>query len=157
MTVRFDDLRPGQVRCFRMTDPVDVLVATDAAGAPAVLDAVEEAAAGGLWAAGFVTYEAAPGFDPALRVPAADGLPAAWFGLYRGRERAQPIQDITGRFEAGEWTASVSPAGYRDAVEKDVLSTEEFVAPEQCGEHLRVDPPLPVLLVGDELHGGLRR
>ena len=47
------------------------------------LRAVEEAVnQRGLQAAGFISYEAAPGFDPALAVR-PDGLfPLLWFGLY---------------------------------------------------------------------------
>ncbi len=37
----------------------------------------------GLYAAGFLAYEAAPAFDAALKVQPTDGFPLAWFGLYR--------------------------------------------------------------------------
>nr|WP_286206749.1 chorismate-binding protein [Thauera linaloolentis] len=46
-----------------------------------VLDAVEAAARAGAWALGYVRYEAAPAFDPALRTHAADG-PLAWFAIH---------------------------------------------------------------------------
>jgi para-aminobenzoate synthetase/4-amino-4-deoxychorismate lyase len=36
----------------------------------------------GLYAAGFVSYEAAPAFDRALRVREAAGFPLVWFGLF---------------------------------------------------------------------------
>ena len=36
----------------------------------------------GLHAAGFLSYEAAPAFDSALRVIPAPGFPLLWFGLY---------------------------------------------------------------------------
>ena len=51
-----------------------------------VLDAVQAASAQGLWCVGYVRYEAAPAFDAALAVHAADG-PLAWFAVY---EQALP-------------------------------------------------------------------
>ncbi len=67
---------------LEFADPVAVLAAQSAAEVRAVLRAVEEAAAGGRWAAGYVTYEAAPAFDPALRVREPLRGPLAWFALF---------------------------------------------------------------------------
>ena len=47
----------------------------------AVLDAVEAAARSGAWVLGYLRYEAAPAFDAALAVHAADG-PLAWFAVH---------------------------------------------------------------------------
>ena len=47
---------------------------------PAIRTAEREAA-NGRWAVGFVAYEAAPAFDPALRVRPGRG-PLAWFGVH---------------------------------------------------------------------------
>ena len=48
-----------------------------------MLREVEAAAGAGRWAVGFVAFEAAAGFDPALATRALPpGLPAAWFGLF---------------------------------------------------------------------------
>jgi para-aminobenzoate synthetase / 4-amino-4-deoxychorismate lyase len=53
---------------------------------PALLAAVEAARR---WAVGFVAYEAASAFDPALRThPLPAGVPAAWFALFDEPERA---------------------------------------------------------------------
>jgi para-aminobenzoate synthetase / 4-amino-4-deoxychorismate lyase len=46
-----------------------------------VLDAVQAAAAKGLWCVGYVRYEAAPAFDRALTVHTPDG-PLVWFAVY---------------------------------------------------------------------------
>jgi len=43
---------------------------------------VEAQARAGRWAAGFVAYEAAPAFDPALRVRPPGPGPLLWFGIY---------------------------------------------------------------------------
>ena len=69
---RFDDLT-GAEPSFRLVGPAGVLEARRPDEVPGVLAAAEAAAARGLWVAGFVAYEAAPGLDPALAVacPAA--------------------------------------------------------------------------------------
>ena len=43
---------------------------------------VAAAVEGGRWAAGFLSYEAAPAFDSALVAHAPDGFPLLWFALY---------------------------------------------------------------------------
>jgi para-aminobenzoate synthetase/4-amino-4-deoxychorismate lyase len=88
---RFDDLT-GIEPSFRLVGPVGVLEAARPDEVPGVLDAAEAAIARGLWAAGFVAYEAAPGLDPVLGVRRRDPgdpferLPLAWFALFEGRE-----------------------------------------------------------------------
>ena len=64
---RFDDLT-GASPSFRLVEPVGVLEATRPDEVRGVLEAAEGAAARGLWVAGYVAYEAAPGLDPALAV-----------------------------------------------------------------------------------------
>jgi para-aminobenzoate synthetase / 4-amino-4-deoxychorismate lyase len=95
---RFDDLTPGAERAFRFEDPVGVLEARLASEVPGVLQAAEAAASRGLWAAGFVAFEAAPGLDADLAVRSRvdddpfDGLPLAWFALFGQREEAEPLR-----------------------------------------------------------------
>ena len=63
-----------------------------------LLDEVEAAARRGWYAAGFVSYEAAPAFDPAFRVhapppehEAETNLPLAWFGFFSAASPAAPL------------------------------------------------------------------
>jgi para-aminobenzoate synthetase/4-amino-4-deoxychorismate lyase len=89
----------------------------------------------GLYAAGWISYEAAPAFDPALAVRPHDGFPLVWFGLYRRPEeislpparglsqfghRAQRGRDENGtvplRPDGDPWTPSVAQADYESAV-----------------------------------------
>ena len=88
---RFDDLT-GQDPSFRLVGPAGVLEARRPDEVTGVLAAAEQAAARGLWVAGYVAYEAAPGLDPALRVRApapttrSPTVPLAWFAMFEGRE-----------------------------------------------------------------------
>lgn len=63
-------------------DPVDTAVAWTPEQVLPAMAQVEEALADGLMVAGFVTYEAASGFDPALRTHARGTLPLLWFGAF---------------------------------------------------------------------------
>ena len=88
---RFDDLRPGGEGSFRYTEPAGVVEALRLDEVPSTIAAVEAACARGLFAAGFVAYEAAPAFDAHLRVrDPVPGLPLAWFGLFGAREDVEP-------------------------------------------------------------------
>ncbi len=67
------------------TQPLQVLKANTPAEVPDIIDRCEKAnQAQGLWVAGFVTYEAAAGFDSALKVrPTENVLPYAVFGIFQ--------------------------------------------------------------------------
>jgi para-aminobenzoate synthetase/4-amino-4-deoxychorismate lyase len=75
---------PGSERFLAFEDPEEVLVAREPAAVSALLARAEEAAARGRWAVGFVGYEAAPAFDPALAThPPAEGpAPLAAFSVF---------------------------------------------------------------------------
>ncbi len=60
------------------------------------LRSAEAAALAGRWVVGFVAYEAAPAFDPALRVRPGSG-PLAWFGVHDAPLPAPPTGPADGR------------------------------------------------------------
>jgi hypothetical protein len=66
-----------------LEDFVEVIETRQPAEVLDKLEAVERAVAGGLYAAGFVSYEAAPAMDAAFRTHPAGNLPLLWFGLFR--------------------------------------------------------------------------
>ena len=71
-----------------------------------------------LYAAGFISYEAAPAFDPALQVRSPDALlPLLWFGLY-AECRPSPVPPFRPEqpYTLGEWAPSVSRTAYRRAI-----------------------------------------
>ena len=78
---RFDDLRAGSAYCF--PNAHEVLVAHRPDQVIPVLQAVDRATEAGRWAYGFVSYEAAGGFDPRLVVhpPSLGSPPLAWFAV----------------------------------------------------------------------------
>jgi para-aminobenzoate synthetase/4-amino-4-deoxychorismate lyase len=120
---RFDDLT-ATADSFRLVGPVGVLEALRADEVAGAISAAEGAAARGLWVAGFVSYEAAVGLDPAMRVrerPPNDPferLPLAWFAMFEDRERTvlpEPRDDVA-HDDAGAWRPSVDRAAYDEAI-----------------------------------------
>jgi para-aminobenzoate synthetase / 4-amino-4-deoxychorismate lyase len=120
--IRFDSLDPLRgARSLRFSGLREVVRADRAEEVIGVLRAVEEAVAAGRHAAGFVAYEAAPAFDPALATRAPDPrLPLAWFAIYEHREDADPQaeDDAPGEVALGEWRMEVGEDEYRAKVER---------------------------------------
>lgn len=120
---RFDDLT-GASASFRLVGPAGVLEATRPDEVPGVIAAAEGAALRGLWVAGFLAYEAAPGLDASLTVRSRSAgddfarLPLAWFAMFERREETvlpEPQGDPDTPVE-GAWRPSVDRAAYDRAI-----------------------------------------
>jgi len=115
---------PGSERFLLFEHPVQGLVAMAPDEVPELLACAEEAAARGLWAVGFVGYEAAPAFDPALvaHPPAAGPTPLAAFSTFaapRELERlaVEGVAEATGRAPGmAEEEHAAAIAGIREAI-----------------------------------------
>ena len=119
---RFDDLT-GASSSFKLTDPVGVVEAMRPDEVLPALAAAQAATARGLWVAGFVAYEAAPGFDPALVIRSRSArdpfarLPLAWFAMFQRREDSSLPEPREVRIDPAEaWQPSVTRAAYDDAI-----------------------------------------
>lgn len=143
LEARFDDLT-GASPSFRLVEPVGVLEATRDGEVVPTLEAAEAAAGRGLWVAGFVAYEAAPGLDPRLAVRSRDpddpfaALPLAWFAMFERREETRlPLPRDEGIAEAppGTWV----PTSSRDEHEAAIRRIRELIA---AGETYQVNHTL---------------
>ena len=77
-------LRRADGHWLQLGEPLQVLSTDDPAAVPALLEALEaRVERDRLHAAGYIAYEAAGGFDAALRTAAPDGRPVCAFGLFR--------------------------------------------------------------------------
>ncbi len=126
LEARFDDLT-GASPSFRLVGPVGVLEATRAGEVVATIEAAEAAAGRGLWVAGFVAYEAAPGLDPVLVVRDRDpgdpfaALPLAWFAMFeRAEETTLPLPRDEGVAPApqGTWVPTTTGERYETSVDR---------------------------------------
>jgi para-aminobenzoate synthetase / 4-amino-4-deoxychorismate lyase len=123
--VRFDDLGGPAPRSFRFAEPVGVIEARRPEEVTDALAAAEGAAGRGLWVAGFVAYEAAPGLDPALQVRerSADdpfgALPLLWFAMFdQAHETSLPEPRASSSALAlgDAWRPSITRERYDDRI-----------------------------------------
>ncbi|MDP9241800.1 MAG: chorismate-binding protein, partial [Actinomycetota bacterium] len=143
--IRFDDLRTEPNSSFTMAGFRGEVVARGVDEVAPAIAEVESAARSGFWAAGFVSYEAAPGLDPSLRVrDAEDGpIPLVWFGLYEGcRDVELPVAaELTDGPRA--WEPSVSRERYDRSIE-EIRGHIEAGDTYQVNYTLRLSAPSPV-------------
>lgn len=101
--------------------PLRVITATRVQDVRAALDAVARETAAGRYAAGFVSYEAAPAFDHALKVRAGstreNALPLLWFAIVEPGEVSQtpPVAGLE-MYNVAPWQADTPPREYAKAI-----------------------------------------
>jgi para-aminobenzoate synthetase/4-amino-4-deoxychorismate lyase len=113
---RFDDLVAGNA--FELSGLVEVFTTRTAADSIPILRDVEAAAQRGKFVAGFVTYDAAPGFDPAfvVRSPDADALlPLIWFGVFN-EKRSVAVVESAPFSGTHAWSPQIDEAAHARAV-----------------------------------------
>ena len=71
----------------------------------------------GLYAAGFVSYDAAPAFDPALSAKRDADFPLLWFGLFQDKSEVErlPSGERTSALPSS-WEQSITAEEYRDSL-----------------------------------------
>ena len=120
----------GHPRRLVFGAPRELLVARTLAEVRPMLARVERAAAAGAWAAGYVSYEAAPAFDPAMRVREGTRLPLLCFGLHDAPAYDDVPQAmdgdarVAGAPAADAWT----PDTPRDAYERAIHEVRDAIA-----------------------------
>jgi len=104
---------------WRFSGHVATLEARQPAEVANILDRVEKAAGEGLFAVGYVAYEAAAGLNPDLPPRSGvEGLPFAWFALYRQRHPAGDDECPVEETAAPQLQPSLSLPEYDAAVEE---------------------------------------
>jgi len=111
---RFDFGTGGQAPLL-FRNPVRVVIARTVAEVPAAMAAVDQGLHDGLHAAGYVSYEAAPAFDPALATQPPAALPLVCFGLFASVEDAAPLQEA-GLPASTAWSPGLTAEGHARGV-----------------------------------------
>jgi len=114
----------GRPRRLAFARPRRVLAANTVAEVLPVLAEARRAAELGCYAAGYVAYEAAPAFDPALVVRADPAMPLAWFAVFDEPLGGDQLSRPRGDFSLSEWTPTVSRADYG----RNVAAAREAIA-----------------------------
>lgn len=98
----------------------EVLVAREAAEVASTLERAQRASDAGFCVAGFITYEAAPGFDQALQVHPSDSvLPLVWLGVFTSHSVERlALPEAEGKPFASDWLPSMNRNAYSAAVDR---------------------------------------
>lgn len=111
----FDPARQGWSVC--LTEPRAVRVASRYNQVLPALQAAEEAARNGCWAAVLLAYEAAPVFDSALKVHAPGQFPLALVAIF-DQASSQPTERRPGTYRASAWEPQIPRAEYESAIRR---------------------------------------
>ncbi|MCU0566464.1 MAG: aminodeoxychorismate synthase component I [Oculatellaceae cyanobacterium Prado106] len=97
--------------------PVSILVADTLQDVSSLLESVQHSVTHqGLYAVGFVSYEASPAFDLALKVKSGCQLPLAWFALYAQPETISlPVGEAIAPLV---WTPDISRETYQQSFQQ---------------------------------------
>ena len=105
----------GKVEPVTFKNPIKTIVANNIEEILPCFNLIQEAVNKGLYAAGYVSYESAPAFDPAFRVNPNPNMPLLWFGIY-----AEPIKESVvrkGSYKHSTWMPNVNRDQYDSSIE----------------------------------------
>ncbi len=108
----------GRARWLLFRRPTDILTTRDINNVDACLRGAEERTREGLYAAGFVAYEAAGALDPALRTHVLNDFPLIWLGIYSDYELIALPRCVKESTVLDSWQTSVTPEEYHRAFER---------------------------------------
>ncbi|WP_079477753.1 aminodeoxychorismate synthase component I [Halobacillus salinus] len=106
----------GKQSPHAFTNPLHILTSSTVKGVQQVFEDVDRYLEEGYYVAGYVSYEAAPAFDPALNVHDNPNWPLMWFGVFK-----EPIRlDEPGEapYQASEWQLKGDFASYQQGIEQ---------------------------------------
>lgn len=114
--------------CF--TNPVDTIIAHHTDEVRDSLRAVQRAVEAGFYAAGYITYEAAPAFDPALSVHGCSNIPLLQFGIFReprGNSIHYTHRADSSPYSVSPWQPMITKAEYdkRIAIVREAIASGE--------------------------------
>jgi para-aminobenzoate synthetase/4-amino-4-deoxychorismate lyase len=115
---------PQNREWLHFTSPVRVYTARSAAEVVSALEEVERASTSeGLWSVGWISYEAAPAFDPSLQVREEGAFPKLWFATFEPPTPTTVLSNAT-LPEPLSWSPSVTKKEYLRAT----TSVKEAIA-----------------------------
>lgn len=99
--------------------PVEVVSTNRVEDIPAALRHIEDRISRDrLWAAGFLSYEAAPAFDKRLITHADSSFPKLWFGIYQKPQTSEIINSSATPLPSLTWTPTLEPNQYTATIQR---------------------------------------
>lgn len=98
------------------SEPIQIIVAYNQDEVLMKLSEVQNAVDSGYYAAGYVSYEAAPAFDEAYKVKSQTKMPLLWFGIF---EKPMPFEkQRIGTFHLTDWKRQTSEEQYEEGFKR---------------------------------------
>ncbi|MFD1019809.1 aminodeoxychorismate synthase component I [Thalassobacillus hwangdonensis] len=113
----FPDNVTGKATPRMFEKPVRILQANELDEVEEVFEEVNHALDQGYYVAGYVSYEAAPAFDPAFQVHEAKGFPLVWFGVYEQMKQGFPSGKDES-YQLSDWNLDGDFASYQQGISK---------------------------------------
>lgn len=114
----------GNIQPIVFQNPIQVLQTERLEEVPAIMENIEEAIQDGYYAAGYVSYEAAPAFQPEMQVRRGAEMPLVWFGLFE-QPLALEHTAIEEPYQVSDWKMASSVNRYKQGIEKIKEAIEE--------------------------------
>lgn len=114
----------GEIEPMLFTEPLHVLETHVLSDVPAILERVEQAINEGFYAAGYVSYEAAPAFHPEMQVRSSGEMPLVWFGIFNEPKKVL-IDSKEQPYQVSNWDMTSSIKRYKQGIEEIKQAIEE--------------------------------
>lgn len=125
----------GRERCF--SRPLKIISTCRIEEVRGCVERIAIDVASGLYAAGFIAYEAAPGFDSALSTHPPGEIPLLYFALFSDAPVMTLNEPELNAFSVSPWNAEVTRDEYRNAIGR----IREFIA---AGDTYQVNYTFPM-------------
>ncbi|MGG3477070.1 aminodeoxychorismate synthase component I [Peribacillus frigoritolerans] len=109
--------KQGDSRPLYFANPKKVITAHSIEDVLPQFQKVQEAIEQGNYAAGYVSYEAAPAFEQSFKVKDGAKMPLLWFGIFDKPEAEIP-EKMTGAFHLAEWQSETDSNAYRSGFQR---------------------------------------
>lgn len=104
--------RQGEPRRLCFLRPLKIIAAESIGQVRTALQQVQDSVKAGYYAAGYIAYEAAPAFDPALAVRGDVRVPLLWFGIFEEPSRDCGDETEVGEFSLSDWSPTIDRRTY---------------------------------------------
>jgi len=113
----------GTIKPLTFKNPIKIYKADKISDVLPSLELVQAEIQNGFYAAGFLSYESAPAFDPAFKVKTGGTMPLLWFGIF-----TEPLEESissTGAYHLSEWIPSIDRLQFDSAIQSIKQSIEK--------------------------------
>jgi len=103
---------------LQFQNPLKIFIAYNIDEVLPVLEKIDEMVLKNYFAAGFISYEAAPAFDIALKVRKLTSFPLCWFGIYKSPKPIHFSNFKNKSYKIDTWTSSITQDKYERNIER---------------------------------------